>query len=211
VPKLTFYDFTKRQLDIAGALVAGFLLLPIVVVVAILVRFRFGTPVVFRHPRPGLNEAIFTCLKFRTMTNDRDAKGNLLPDELRLTPTGAWLRKTSLDELPQLWSVLKGDMSFVGPRPLEIRYLPRYTAEQRRRHSIMPGITGWSQVNGRNAISWERKLALDIWYVDNRSTLLDLKIIALTVAKVLKGSDVSQVGYVSGPEFTGVSEEPSQQ
>lgn len=197
------YVVAKRALDIA---VAGFLLIvlsPVIAVTAVLVRIYMGSPVVFRHPRPGLREAVFVCLKFRTMTTQKDAMGELLPDAQRLTAFGRFLRSTSLDELPQLWSVLKGSMSLVGPRPLEIRYLPRYTAEQNRRHSVKPGITGWAQVNGRNAIDWDYRLSLDVWYVDHQSLMLDFKILVLTFSKVLLRSDVARPGQVSCDEFWG--------
>ena len=174
-------------------------------VTALLVRRVLGRPVIFRHPRPGQGERVFCCLKFRTMTDCRDAAGELLPDSKRLTPFGRFLRSTSLDELPQLWSVLKGEMSLVGPRPLEVRYLPRYTDQQNRRHLVKPGITGWAQVNGRNAIDWDRRLALDIWYVDHCGLALDLKILLLTVGKVLSASGVARPGQVSCDEFMGTA------
>ena len=199
------YALAKRCLDLAVAGTALVVLSPVMAVVAVAVRRQMGSPVIFRHPRPGLNEKTFPCLKFRTMTNETDAHGKLLPDMQRLTNFGRFLRQTSLDELPQLWSVVAGDMSLVGPRPLEIRYLARYSPEQRRRQTAMPGITGWSQVNGRNAIDWDRKLALDIWYVDNRGLWLDLKILLLTVSKVLSGSGVARAGQVSMDEFFGAA------
>ncbi len=197
------YAFSKRLLDLAVASGMLIALSPVIAVTAILVRIYMGSPVIFRHPRPGLRETIFVCLKFRTMTGKKDESGALLPDAQRLTGFGRFLRSTSLDELPQLWSVLKGDMSLVGPRPLEIRYLPRYTAEQNRRHSVKPGITGWAQVNGRNAIDWDRRLSLDIWYVDHRSLTVDLKILALTLSKVLTRAGVARPGQVSCDEFWG--------
>ncbi len=172
-------------------------------VVAVLVRWKLGSPVLFRHPRPGFQERIFDCVKFRTMTDDRDASGQLLTAEERLTDFGKLLRKASLDELPQLWSVVIGDMSLVGPRPLEVRYLPRYSAEQNRRHSVPPGITGWAQVNGRNEIEWDRKLALDVWYVDNRSLALDLRILLLTFWKVVSAAGIAKEGHASMEEFFG--------
>jgi lipopolysaccharide/colanic/teichoic acid biosynthesis glycosyltransferase len=197
------YRAAKRCLDllVAGAALIAFL--PVMAIVAVAVRIRMGSPVIFRHPRPGLHEKTFPCLKFRTMSNAVDASGNLLPDMRRLTAFGKFLRKTSLDELPQLWSVIVGDMSLVGPRPLEIRYLDRYSAEQRRRQTVPPGITGWAQVNGRNAIDWDRKLSLDVWYVDHCGLMLDLKILAMTVSKVLLGSGVAREGQVSMDEFFG--------
>jgi lipopolysaccharide/colanic/teichoic acid biosynthesis glycosyltransferase len=177
---------------------------PILVVVAILVRLRMGSPIVFTQERPGKNGRIFTVYKFRTMTSDCDAQGELLSDEERLIPLGQFFRKASLDELPQLVNVLLGDMSFVGPRPLLVRYLARYNSEQARRHDVLPGITGWAQVNGRNALSWDEKFRLDIWYVDNWSLWLDLKILLLTVKKVFKREGISQTGSNIGmEEFMG--------
>lgn len=199
------YELAKRVMDVLFAGSALIILSPVIAIVALMVRQRMGSPVIFNHPRPGRNEVVFPCLKFRSMTNERDAEGNLLPDMERLTAFGKFLRRSSLDELPQLWSVVKGDMSLVGPRPLEIRYLDRYTSEQRRRQSVMPGITGWSQVNGRNAIDWDRKLALDIWYVENRSLLLDIQILFLTIAKVLNADGVARAGQVSMDEFYGTA------
>jgi sugar transferase EpsL len=199
------YEATKRLMDCLLAGAGLIVLAPVIAIVALLVRLKMGSPVIFNHPRPGRNEEVFPCLKFRSMTNQRDAEGNLLPDMDRLTTFGKFLRRSSLDELPQLWSVVKGDMSLVGPRPLEIRYLERYTTEQRRRQSVMPGITGWSQVNGRNAIDWDRKLELDVWYVDNRSLLLDIKILYLTIAKVLNADGVARAGQVSMDEFYGTA------
>lgn len=192
---------------IADRFMAALLLLlfsPILIVVAIVLRIRMGTPIVFTQARPGKNAKIFTVYKFRTMTSDCDASGNLLSDEERLIPLGQFLRKASLDELPQLFNVLKGDMSFVGPRPLLVRYLERYNSEQARRHDVQPGITGWAQVNGRNALSWDEKFALDIWYIDNWSLWLDFKILLLTVKKVFKQEGVdSGANTVAMPEFFG--------
>ncbi len=192
---------------IADRFMAALLLLlfsPILIVVAIVLRIRMGTPIVFTQARPGKNAKIFTVYKFRTMTSDCDANGNLLSDEERLIPLGQFLRKASLDELPQLFNVLKGDMSFVGPRPLLVRYLERYNSEQARRHEVPPGITGWAQVNGRNAVSWNEKFALDIWYIDNWSLWLDFKILLLTVKKVFKQEGVdSGTNAVAMPEFFG--------
>lgn len=199
----TLYSFTKRALDILISASALLVLAPVMAIVAILVRWKLGSPVIFRHPRPGYQEKTFDCIKFRSMTNQRDAQGQLLKEELRLTTFGKMLRGASLDELPQLWSVLKGDMSLVGPRPLEIRYLPRYSAEQRRRHSVPPGITGWAQVNGRNEISWARKLSLDVWYVDHRSLSLDLKILVLTFWTVVTAAGIAKEGHASMEEFFG--------
>lgn len=200
------YRFLKRTLDVA---VAGSMLLivsPVMAVVAILVLIKLGSPVIFRHPRPGLHEVTFYCLKFRTMTNERDSNDCLLSDAERLTPFGKFLRRFSLDELPQLWSVLVGDMSLVGPRPLQIVYLPRYSAEQRRRHSVPPGITGLAQVNGRNDIEWDRRLALDVWYVEHCSLPLDLKILLLTFWKVVTAAGVAKPGHVSTEEFMGTTQ-----
>ena len=185
------------------------ILSPVMAVVVILVRIKLGSPVIFRHPRPGLNEAVFKCLKFRTMTNECDCNGCLLPDADRLTSFGKFLRRYSLDELPQLWSVLVGDMSLVGPRPLQIVYLPRYSPEQRRRHFVPPGITGWAQINGRNDIGWDRKLALDVWYVDHCSFVLDLKILALTFWKVVTAAGVAKPGHVAMEEFMGTTQPSS--
>jgi len=172
-------------------------------VVAVVVYVSMGPPVLFRQERAGLNGRPFTLYKFRTMLDLRDEHGNLLPDEKRLTPVGRFLRNWSLDELPQFWNVLKGDMSLVGPRPLPTRYLPRYNEFQMRRHEVKPGITGWTQVKGRNSLSWEEKFKLDVWYVDHWSILLDLYIIALTIWKVLKHEGISAEGHVTMPEFKG--------
>lgn len=194
---------TKRLVDIAASVAALLLLMPVLGLISLLVRLKLGSPVIFRHERAGLRGRPFTMLKFRTMSDARDERGDLLPDEQRLTRFGSLLRSTSLDELPELINVLCGDMSLVGPRPLWVRYLERYTPEQFRRHEVKPGITGWAQVNGRNAISWEDRLAMDVWYVDNRSTWLDLKILFRTVAKVLKREDTSPAGRVTMEEFRG--------
>ncbi len=183
--------------------IALIVLSPVFLVVAIAIYKRMGFPIVFTQPRPGKDARIFNFYKFRTMTNERDAEGNLLSDEKRLTSFGKFLRKTSLDELPQLWNVLKGDMSFVGPRPLLVRYLDRYTPEQARRHNVIPGITGLTQVKGRNALSWEEKFKLDVWYVDNWSLWQDLKILFLTLFKVLQQEGINQEGYATAEEFKG--------
>lgn len=198
------YNLTKRLVDVLVAGASLVMLAPVMVITALAVRYFMGSPVLFRHPRPGLNEAVFECLKFRSMKSGHGPDGRLLCEFERLTPFGKFLRRTSLDELPQLWTVLIGEMSLVGPRPLEVRYLDRYSAEQRRRQTVMPGITGWAQINGRNAIDWDHKLALDVWYVDNRGILLDLKILILTAWKVLAGSGVSRPGQVSMDEFWGL-------
>ena len=178
------------------------MLLPLATLV-FLIRKKLGSPVLFCQVRPGLDGQLFTMVKFRTMTDDRGSDGVLLPDAQRLTPFGRFLRASSLDELPELWNVLRGDMSLVGPRPLLVEYLPLYSPEQSRRHQVRPGITGWAQVNGRNAISWEDKFALDIWYVDNQSLWLDIKILWMTVRKVLVRDGISAAGDVTMPKFTG--------
>lgn len=194
----------KWVLDRLCAAIALLMFSPVMLIVAIAIYIRMGGPVFFCQPRPGKNGRVFNLYKFRTMTNDCDADGNLLPNEQRLIPFGLFLRKTSLDELPQLWNVFKGDMSVIGPRPLLVRYLDRYSPEQARRHDVMPGITGWAQVNGRNSISWDAKFQLDVFYVDNWSLLLDLKILFLTVLKVLKRDGMSQEGDTTIPDFRGL-------
>jgi lipopolysaccharide/colanic/teichoic acid biosynthesis glycosyltransferase len=193
----------KRVVDVLIASLAFlFLIFPVLALVW-QVRRKLGSPVFFTQVRPGLHGKPFKMIKFRTMTVERGPDGQLLPDEVRLTPFGRWLRATSLDELPELWNVLKGDMSLVGPRPLLMEYLPLYSPEQARRHQVRPGITGWAQVNGRNAISWEDKFRLDVWYVDNRSLWLDMKILWLTVKKVLVRDGISAAGEATMPKFTG--------
>ncbi|MDM5214086.1 sugar transferase [Peribacillus sp. NJ4] len=182
------------------ALISSSLLMLLIV---ILIRLKLGSPVIFKQERPGLNGKSFYLYKFRTMTDEKDEKGDLVPDEKRLTDFGKLLRKLSLDELPQLINVIKGDVSFVGPRPLLMEYLPLYTAEQARRHDVRPGMTGWAQVNGRNAISWEKKFELDVWYVENQSFLLDMKIIYLTLIKVCKQEAITQEGHVTTRKFVG--------
>lgn len=194
----------KRLLDLALTIPALILLAPLFVLLALLVRLRLGSPVLFRQQRPGLCGQPFTLFKFRTMTDARDAQGHLLPDANRLTRFGRFLRSTSLDELPELFNVLKGEMSLVGPRPLLMQYLERYTPEQVRRHEVKPGLTGWAQVNGRNALTWEQKFALDVWYVDHWSLWLDLSIILLTAWKVLIREGISQPGQATMKEFLGV-------
>ncbi len=201
----------KKQLqklikEVADRLIAAIALVvfsPLLLIIAIAIYIRMGRPIVFSQPRPGKDNRIFTFYKFRTMTDDRDLAGNLLPDEQRLTAFGQFLRRTSLDELPQLWNVLKGDLSLVGPRPLLVKYLDRYTPEQARRHDVKPGITGWVQINGRNALNWEEKFKLDIWYVDHWSLWLDLQILFLTIGKVLQQEGINQEGYVTAEEFKG--------
>lgn len=193
----------KRALDIVVAAVGLVLLSPVIALVAWRVRRELGSPVLFRQVRPGLDGKPFEMVKFRTMKDAKDTRGNPLPDEERLTPFGQFLRSTSLDELPELWNVLKGDMSLVGPRPLLMEYLPLYSAEQARRHEVRPGVTGWAQINGRNTLSWDEKFKLDVWYVDNRSLWLDIKILFLTVKKVLVRDGVSADGEATMSKFTG--------
>lgn len=193
----------KRLLDIAAASLGLILLAPIFLGTAYLVRKKLGSPILFKQVRPGLHGQPFEMMKFRTMTDAKDAQGNLLPDAERLTSFGKFLRSSSLDELPELINVLKGDMSLVGPRPLLMEYLPLYSPEQARRHEAKPGITGWAQINGRNAISWEEKFALDVWYVDNKSIWLDLKILLLTIKKVIIKEGINQSGEATMSKFTG--------
>ena len=193
----------KRPFDLFLIFLSLPLMIPIYLFIALLVLTRLGTPVLFRQSRPGLNGKIFNMYKFRTMTNECDKDGNLLGDEVRLTKFGKFLRSTSLDELPGLWNVLKGDMSLVGPRPLLVEYLPLYSEKQSRRHEVRPGITGWAQVNGRNAISWDEKFDLDVWYVDNQSIWLDIKILWLTVKKVIVRDGISAQDDVTMPVFKG--------
>ncbi len=193
----------KRMVDIVFSLIGLIVLFPLMVLIAILIKLDFKGLVIFRQSRPGKGGEIFTLYKFRTMVDLWDENGLFLPDEKRLTRVGKILRRLSLDELPELWNVLKGDMSLVGPRPLLVEYLDRYSPEQARRHEVKPGITGWAQVNGRNAISWEEKFKYDVWYVDNWSLKLDLKILALTVLRVIKGEGISQEGRATMEEFKG--------
>jgi len=193
----------KSLFDKTLALFLIIIFSPIYIVVSLLIWWKIGSPILFRQQRPGYKEKIFGIYKFRTMTNETDKNGNLLPDEQRLVGIGKFIRSTSLDELPQLFNVLKGEMSFVGPRPLLVEYLPLYSGEQKRRHDVKPGITGWAQVNGRNAISWEQKFEYDVWYVDNQSFLLDMKILWLTFLKVVKRSDISSNTSATMEKFTG--------
>lgn len=202
-PPSRYPAWLKRGLDLALTVPSLVVVLPLLLLLAALVRWRLGAPVLFRQERPGLGGRPFTMLKLRTMTDERDEHGHLLPDEERMTRLGRFLRRSSLDELPALLCVLRGDMSLVGPRPLLTQYLDRYTPEQARRHEVKPGITGWAQVRGRNAISWEEKFACDVWYVDHRSLWLDLRILGLTVWKVLRGEGVSAAGHATMPEFRG--------
>ena len=198
----------KRVVDVSiSSLLLLVLALPFLIT-ALAVRLTMGSPVVFVQARPGYRGRLFDLLKFRTMTDDVDGRGKTLPDELRLTRTGRFLRRYSLDELPQLWNVLRGDMSLVGPRPLLVEYLPLYSPEQARRHEVRPGITGWAQINGRNAQSWEERLRLDVWYVDHRSLRLDAKILWLTFLKVLRSEGVNRPGHATMPRFTGSRGEP---
>lgn len=193
----------KRFFDFSAALLGLAVLALPLLLLALLIRRKLGSPVLFRQVRPGLHGQPFEMVKFRTMTDERGADGALLPDSVRLTPFGQFLRSASLDELPELWNVLKGEMSLVGPRPLLMEYLPLYTPEQYRRHEVRPGVTGWAQVNGRNAISWEEKFALDVWYVENQTLWLDVKILLLTIKKVFIKDGISAAGDATMPKFTG--------
>lgn len=205
--KESFYEaYIKRALDILLSGIALLVLWPVLLIVAVLVRCKLGSPVLFCQERPGKHEKIFKLYKFRTMTDQRDAEGNLLPDSVRLTKFGKFLRSTSLDELPELWNILKGDMSIVGPRPLLVKYLPLYNETQKHRHDVRPGLTGWAQVNGRNALSWEDKFRLDVWYVEHIGFLVDVKTILLTVKNVLRREGISGGGEVTMSEFTGSEE-----
>ncbi len=193
----------KRLFDFLVSLSALIVFAPVLLVIAGLVRINLGSPVLFAQRRPGRQGQIFTMWKFRSMVAARDAAGNLRTDAERLTRFGHWLRASSLDELPELWNILCGDMSLVGPRPLLVEYLPLYSKEQARRHEVRPGLTGWAQINGRNALSWEEKFRLDVWYVEHRSFWLDLKVIALTAVRVLRRKDVSAAGEATMTRFTG--------
>ncbi|WP_304999973.1 sugar transferase [Jeotgalibacillus sp. S-D1] len=193
----------KRMFDLISSVLLFILLLPIFLGTAIVIALKMGRPVFFTQQRPGLNGDPFYLLKFRTMLNSTDREGNLLSDKQRLTHLGAWIRKYSLDELPQLLNVIKGDMSLVGPRPLLMEYLPLYSAEQKLRHLVRPGITGWAQVNGRNSVSWEEKFAMDTWYVNNRNAILDSRILLSTFIKVIKKEGITQSGHVTMEKFTG--------
>jgi sugar transferase EpsL len=195
----------KRAFDIVLSMVLLLVLSPVIAVVGFFVRARLGSPVIFRQQRPGINGQVFMILKFRTMLERTNSVGASLPDKERLTPFGRVLRSSSLDELPELWNVLRGDMSLVGPRPLLVEYLPLYSPRQRQRHEIRPGITGWAQVNGRNALSWAQKFELDVWYVENASLLLDLRILAMTIAQVFRRKDIAAQDHVTMPEFKGNS------
>lgn len=201
-----YRTYFKRPMDFLLSLIAIVLLSPVILVVTILVRIKLGSPIIFKQERPGLNEKIFTMYKFRTMTDEKDEEGNLLPDSVRLTAFGKFLRATSLDELPELWNILIGDMSIVGPRPLLVQYLPLYNEEQKKRHHVRPGLTGLAQVNGRNAISWENKFDLDVHYVDEANFWLDCKIIFLTIRKVFVQEGISSATAVTMEPFKGTKE-----
>lgn len=193
----------KRIFDLLLASISLIFFTPIILLTGIVIKYKIGSPVLFKQQRPGLHGKPFMLYKFRTMTDERNKKGELLPDHVRLTGLGKLLRKLSLDELPQLYNVLKGEMSFVGPRPLLMDYMSLYTEEQAKRHNVKPGISGWAQVNGRNAITWEQKFKLDIWYVENQSFWLDIKILFLTVLKVFKSEGINQTGHVTIEPFKG--------
>jgi lipopolysaccharide/colanic/teichoic acid biosynthesis glycosyltransferase len=196
-------DLLKRTFDLVATFFVPLLLLPVLMLITLMIRSKLGSPIFFKQPRPGLNGKIFNIYKFRTMTDECDRDGILLSDELRLTKFGKFLRSTSLDELPSLLNVLKSDMSLVGPRPLLLEYLHLYSSQQSRRHEVKPGITGWAQVNGRNAITWSEKFDLDVWYVDNQSIWLDIKILWLTVKKVIIRDGINQVGQSTMENFKG--------
>lgn len=200
---IIYSNYLKRPMDYILALFAIIFLSPVLLIIALLVRIKLGSPIIFKQKRPGLNEKIFTLYKFRSMTDEKDEKGELLPDEIRLTKFGRFLRSTSLDELPELFNILKGDMSIIGPRPLLVQYLPLYNEHQKRRHEVRPGLSGWAQVNGRNAISWEEKFDFDIEYVDHVSFILDCKIVFMTIKKVLKREGISSETSVTMEPFKG--------
>lgn len=201
----------KRMFDVVVATALLLVLSPVLIAIALLVWRSMGSPVLFKQVRPGLHGRPFTMYKFRTMTEERDEKGQLLPDARRLTKLGQFLRSTSLDELPELFNVLRGEMSLVGPRPLRMEYLPLYTKEQARRHEVLPGITGWAQVNGRNALTWEERFELDVWYVDNQSFLLDLRILLMTARSVIKREGISAEGHATMYPFSGTKKaEPTE-
>ncbi len=202
-----YRKYIKRVLDFTLSLIALIILSPIYLVLAILVRIKLGSPIIFKQERPGLNEKIFTLYKFRTMTDEKDENGKLLPDEVRLTKFGKFLRSTSLDELPELINIIKGDMSIVGPRPLLVEYLPLYNEKQRCRHNVRPGLTGYAQISGRNSISWEEKFNDDLMYIENITFTEDLKIVLKTVLKVVKRDGISQEGNATMEKFTGNKED----
>lgn len=197
------YKYIKRILDIVSSLLAIIILSPLLAVTAVLVKTKLGSPVLFKQERPGKDEKIFTLMKFRTMTDERDENGELLPDEVRLTKFGKLLRSTSIDELPELFNILKGDMSVIGPRPLLVEYIPRYNEHQHRRHEVRPGLSGWAQVNGRNTVSWEDKFNMDVHYVDNYSFAMDVKILFMTVLNVLKKEGISSETSATMEVFMG--------
>lgn len=197
------YKYIKRILDIISSLLAIIILSPLLAVTAVLVKTKLGSPVLFRQERPGKDEKIFTLMKFRTMTDERDENGELLPDEVRLTKFGKFLRSTSIDELPELFNILKGDMSVIGPRPLLVEYIPRYNEHQHRRHEVRPGLSGWAQVNGRNTVSWEDKFDMDVHYVDNYSLAMDVKILFMTVLNVFKREGISSETSATMEVFMG--------
>jgi len=199
----TFRCMLKRLFDLSAAIGFGIVLSPLMLLIGILVAIFLGRPIFFRQQRPGLNGRLFTLLKFRTMKDTTAPCGTLLSDEERLTAFGRLLRSTSLDELPELINVLCGEMSIVGPRPLLVRYLPRYSTIQMRRHEVLPGITGWAQINGRNTVAWDQKFAMDVWYVDNQSLWLDLKIVVITAWRILRPRDIDEPGTVGASEFMG--------
>ena len=200
------YKYIKRILDIISSLLAIIILSPLLAVTAVLVKIKLGSPVLFKQERPGKDEKIFTLIKFRTMTDERDENGELLPDEVRLTKFGKFLRSTSIDELPELFNILKGDMSVIGPRPLLVEYIPRYNEHQHRRHEVRPGLSGWAQVNGRNTVSWEDKFDMDVHYVDNYSFAMDVKILFMTVLNVLKKEGISSETSATMEVFMGTPE-----
>ena len=200
------YKYIKRILDIISSLLAIIILSPLLAVTAVLVKTKLGSPVLFKQERPGKDEKIFTLMKFRTMTDERDENGELLPDEVRLTKFGKFLRSTSIDELPELFNILKGDMSVIGPRPLLVEYIPRYNEHQHRRHEVRPGLSGWAQVNGRNTVSWEDKFDMDVHYVDNYSFAMDVKILFMTVLNVLRREGISSETSATMEVFMGTSE-----
>ena len=204
---MNLYNTSKRVFDITISMFTLLVVSPVLLAVMLLARVKLGSPIIYKAKRVGENSKIFTLLKFRSMTNETDVNGIALPDEQRITKLGSFLRSSSIDELPSLLNVIKGDLSLVGPRPFSSLYVDRYTERQNRRHSVPPGITGWSQVNGRNSLSWEEKFELDLWYVENRSFYIDLKILFKTVAQVFSHEDISHDGYVSAPEFIGTSKQ----
>ena len=200
------YKYIKRFFDIVSSLLAIIVLSPVLIISAFLVRIKLGSPILFKQERPGKDEKLFTLYKFRTMTDEKDENGELLPDEARLTKFGQFLRSTSIDELPELFNILKGDMSVIGPRPLLVRYLPRYDEHQKRRHEVRPGLSGWAQVNGRNTVTWEDKFNMDVEYVDNYSIVMDIKILVMTVINVLKRDGISSETSATMEEFMGNEE-----